>query len=75
MKFLRNFFNRISFMKEYSDWVYDVQTNKSFFVPITDTPFRRKQDTPKIFAYYLTQFHPIQENDDAPYVPRSQRYK
>lgn len=65
MKILRNFFNRISFMKEYSDWVYDVQTNKSFFVPITDTPFRRKQDTPKIFAYYLTQFHPIQENDDA----------
>ena len=68
---LKKIFNKIfynkykSFLKEYGDWVYDMQTNKNHFVPITNKPFKRKKDTPKIFAYYLTQFHAIPENDDA----------
>lgn len=51
--------------RKMSEWMYDMQTNKSHFVPITDKPFMRAKDTPKIFAYYLTQFHAIPENDAA----------
>lgn len=50
---------------DYFDWVYDIQTNKSHFTPITSKPFKRKHNTPKIFAYYLTQYHAIPENDIA----------
>lgn len=42
-----------------------MHNDKSLFVPITNKPFKRKKNTPKIFAYYLTQFHAIPENDDA----------
>ncbi len=49
----------------YSKWIDDLHNNKSLFVPITNKPFKRKSNTPKIFAYYLTQFHAIPENDAA----------
>lgn len=48
-----------------SNWFNDLHNNKSLFVPITDKPFKRKKNTPKLFAYYLTQFHAIPENDKA----------
>ena len=53
------------FLKKYAKWVDDLKQNNKHFVPITTTPFKRKKDTPKIFAYYLTQFHAIPENDKA----------
>lgn len=66
--YLWNFFlvfaRQIIFMKM-PHWIYDLQTNKSHFVPITNKPFKRTKNTPKIFAYYLTQFHAIPENDKA----------
>lgn len=52
-------------MSEYGKWINDLHQDKSLFVPITNKPFKRKKDTPKIFAYYLTQFHAIPENDMA----------
>lgn len=51
--------------KVYSDWIYDLKTDKSHFVPFTDKPYQRQEQDPKIFAYYLSQFHSIPENDDA----------
>ena len=50
---------------KYGDWLDDLHNNKSLFVPYTDAPFQRKSGTPKIFAYYLTQFHAVPENDNA----------
>lgn len=50
---------------EYAKWIDDLHNNKSNFVPITDKPFKRKSDTPKVFAYYLTQYHAVPENDAA----------
>ena len=51
-------------LAEYGKWLKDVKTNKSFFVPFTKAPHKRKADDVKIFAYYLTQFHSIPENDE-----------
>ena len=50
---------------KYGNWLDDLHNNKALFVPYTDTSFQRKSDTPKLFAYYLTQFHTIPENDNA----------
>lgn len=52
-------------VEEYAKWMEYLHNDKSMFVPITDKPFKRQKNTPKIFAYYLTQFHAIPENDDA----------
>lgn len=52
-------------VEEYAKWIEYLHNDKSMFVPITDKPFKRQKNTPKIFAYYLTQFHAIPENDDA----------
>ena len=47
----------------YGKWVEEIKQDKSHFVPFTDTPYQRKEGDVKIFAYYLTQFHAIPEND------------
>lgn len=57
--------HRIFAWPSYSKWVEEVHQNKKYFVPFTDTPFVRKDGDPKIFAYYLSQFHAIPENDNA----------
>ena len=64
---IRNMFYKIFNRKQvaYGNWLDDLHNNKSLFVPYTDAPFVRKNDTPKLFAYYLTQFHAIPENDYA----------
>lgn len=49
----------------YGKWVEEIHQNKSEFVPFTDKPYQRQNEDVKIFAYYLTQFHAIPENDDA----------
>lgn len=49
--------------RKYAKWIRDVKQDKSLFVPITQIPFERKSTDVKIFAYYLTQFHAIPEND------------
>ncbi len=53
------FFSR----RKYAKWLVDLKRNKSLFVPLTATPFKREPQDTKIFAYYLTQFHAIPEND------------
>ncbi len=52
-------------IKKYGQWLDDLKNNHSHFVDITKTPFERKKNDTKIFAYYLTQFHSIEENDAA----------
>lgn len=49
---------------EYGKWVENVKTNKTLFVPMTTSPYKRRKEDVKIFAYYLAQFHSIPENDD-----------
>ena len=51
-------------LQAYSQWLSDLKNNKSLFVPITKTPYRRKKSDAKIFAYYLPQFHAIDINDE-----------
>ena len=47
----------------YSDWIYDVHENKNDFVDNDGHSYSRKRNDPKIFAYYLPQFHTIPVND------------
>lgn len=57
----RHFF----FANRYAKWIDDLHKNHSSFVPYTTNPYHRKDGDVKIFAYYLTQFHAIPENDSA----------
>lgn len=52
-------------LAEYTAWLSALKNDKSTFVPFTKTPFVRTNSDPKIFAYYLPQFHAIEENDNA----------
>ena len=49
---------------EYIDYVLNNQQDKTNFVKITTTPFKRKADTPKLITFYLPQFHSFEENDN-----------
>ena len=57
--------HRIFSWPSYGKWVEEIHQDKSQFVPFTNKPYERKDGDVKIFAYYLTQFHAIPENDDA----------
>lgn len=57
--------HRLFSWPSYGRWVEEIHQDKSQFVPFTDKPYERKDGDPKIFAYYLTQFHAIPENDEA----------
>ena len=54
----------VRFLYKYALWLEDIKRNKSHFVPITKEQYNRKEGDTKIFAYYLTQFHAIPENDE-----------
>lgn len=56
--------HRLFSWPSYGKWVEEIHQDKSQFVPFTDKPYERKDGDPKIFAYYLTQFHAIPENDE-----------
>ncbi len=51
--------------KKYASWIYDLKNNKTLFVPFTQNPYKRDLKDPKVFAFYLPQYHSIPENDDA----------
>lgn len=52
-------------IKDYAKWVDYLHTSKNEFVPFTEHPYERHSEDPKIYAFYLTQFHAIPENDHA----------
>lgn len=52
-------------IKEYAQWVDNLKTSKKEFVDFTTEPFVRQNGDPKVYAFYLTQFHSIPENDHA----------
>ena len=47
----------------YTNWIFDVHENNTHFVNNDEMCFSRKETDPKIFAYYLPQFHSIPLND------------
>ena len=51
--------------KKYAKWLEDVKSNTSFFVPFTTSSYIREKVDPKVFAFYLPQYHAIYENDKA----------
>ena len=58
--------SRYLYSKEkYASWIYDLKNNKTFFVPLTQNQYKRDLKDPKVFAFYLPQYHSIPENDDA----------
>lgn len=57
--------HRVFSWPSYGKWVEEIKQDKSQFIPFTDKPYQRKEGDVKIFAYYLTQFHAIPENDNA----------
>lgn len=52
-------------INDYAQWVDNLKTSKEEFVPFTELSFSRQPNDPKIYAFYLTQFHAIPENDHA----------
>lgn len=48
---------------DYAQWIDHLKKDKSGFVSFTDTPYVRQESDPKIYAFYLTQYHAIPEND------------
>ena len=54
----------ISSLKRYTDWVFDVISNKTLFVQNDGRSYARHESDPKIFAYYLPQYHSIPINDE-----------
>ena len=57
--------HRVFSWSSYSKWVEEIHQDKSQFVSMTEHPFQRQPNDAKIFAYYLTQYHAIPENDIA----------
>lgn len=49
--------------RKYKGYVLGQPTDKSHFVPITDTPLS-KNPTKKLIAYYLPQYYQIPQNDE-----------
>lgn len=52
-------------IKEYADWVDHLHISKDGFVDFTPHPYTRQEGDAKIYAFYLTQYHAIPENDNA----------
>ena len=52
-------------IKKYSNWIDYLRTSKDEFVEYTDKPYERQECDPKVYAFYLPQFHAIPENDRA----------
>lgn len=53
------------FLEKYFEWQKALKQDKTQFVPFTTSPYVPQAGDPKIYAFYLTQFHAIPENDHA----------
>lgn len=56
--------NRID-ISDYANHIDGLKLNHNDFVKYTREPFLRQSSDPKVYAFYLTQFHAIPENDNA----------
>lgn len=51
--------------RKYAQWLDYLHTSKKEFVDFTTQPYVRHENDTKVYAFYLTQFHAIPENDHA----------
>ena len=56
--------NMNSAFERYTNWIFDLHENKAEFVDNDGSVYIRQENDPKIFAYYLPQFHSIPINDE-----------
>lgn len=52
-------------LNDYVTWVDYLKITREEFVDFTTTPYTRHPEDPKIYAFHLTQYHAIPENDNA----------
>lgn len=52
-------------ISDYAAWVDYLKNTRSEFVNFTTEPYTRHPKDPKVYAFYLTQYHAIPENDKA----------
>jgi lipopolysaccharide biosynthesis protein len=57
-------FKWVNFKKMYS-YITNNQSENEDFVKISDTDYKRKENSTNLIAFYLPQFHAIPENDRA----------
>lgn len=48
---------------DFINYILNHQKDRSNFVQITKEPYKRKENDPKLVAFYLPQFHSFPEND------------
>lgn len=53
------------FYNKYFEWVNYLKQDRTQFVPFTTSPYMPQLGDTKIYAFFLTQFHAIPENDTA----------
>lgn len=53
------------FLEKFFEWQKALKQDKTHFVPFTTSSYVPKVEDPRIYAFYLTQFHAIPENDHA----------
>ena len=52
-----------SFYTNYFNWINCLKHDNTQFVSFTENPYKKQDADPKVYAFYLTQFHTIPEND------------
>lgn len=55
----------LNLLNQYRKQILEIpnQVDLKYYKTITESPYKRNNSDPKLIAYYLTQFHPTDDND------------